>query len=1156
MRLLTVALLAPLLLVGQEFRAVISGDVTDASGAAAVGVKVVARNLEQNVEYNSVTNDEGRYVTPFLPPGAYTLRFEKAGFKPLIRESIRLSAVDRVNISVQLQVGTLSESVTVTSEAPLLQTESAVRTGTIESKMISDIPTAGRNLFQFQYTLPGVTKTSNYWGNYELYAFGNINGVSINGGRSGENEILLDGIASTRGSRSASFAPGLQAIEEVNIITNTYDAQYGRVGGGTTSINLRSGSNKLHGELFEFFKNDKLNANGYSRNAAGIARPPYRNNTFGFRVDGPVIIPKLFDGRNRLFWLLSLEGLRERNPQTQLWTVPTAEQRNGDFSRLLTNTNQQIAIFDPLSNVNGGTRVQFPGNVIPASRLNPVAVRTLGFFPLPNRQSEGLDGQNNYLFVNSSRNQYDQWLGKMDFMVSSKSRVSWRYGQTPWFNFARVQWGTNAAEPSTEAPSTRISRNWGADWTYTISPSMVFNLRGGLARYEGFSGNEFGRGFNPTELGFPSSLVSQFDLLQYPRFNFSGNNYSPLGSTRTANYETQDTYSIQPNLTWIRGRQTWKMGAEVRRYNSNNHNPGLASGSFTFGRNWTQRDPLRADALSGNEIATFLTGTMTSAQVEKNAWPAYRNDYWAFFFQNDWKITRTLTINLGVRWDYETPIIERFNRQVRGFAFDQTSPLQSQVQGLTLRGGLLFAGDSGTARQAFNRDLNNWQPRVGVAWNFKPKWVFRGGYGLSYLGQNANGAATGFSQTTNAVVSLDGNVTPASFINDPFPRTLFPTGLLQPVGGSQGLATNLGQSIGAQFLERPLPYSQQFSAGFQRTIANTWLVDASYSGNITSKLPASTNLNFIPAGELNRLPVAERAAFFNAQVANPLRGLLPGTGINGATVPRSTLLNAYPHFTQVGISNLPVAFQNYHSLQVRATRRFANGFSSQIAYTWSKTLEGAGQLNAQDTNLANLIDTPMEQRLAQFDIPHTFSAIVTYELPFGKGKKLLSGINSFGNALIGGWNLNVQYMTRSGVPFDFPNAAPLTARSAKLSDDQRLQLAQAAGRSEFNPFFDKYYDVSLFPRQAQAPFTLRDFPTRFPDVRSPHLESWEISAYKEFRIKEKVRWQIRADFQNAFDYAYFGQQLSNNVTDPRFGQLNPAQNNQTRQVVLVMKVLF
>ncbi len=1160
MRLVAIGLALCLLTFGQEFRAVVSGTVTDPTGAPIPGVKVVAQSVDRKVDYPTVTNEVGRYVTPFLTSGTYTITLEKEGFRPVVREGITLTGVDRLNIDVRLEVGSVSDRVTVTSEAPLLQTETAVRSGTIGTKFVEDIPTAGRNLFQFQYTLPGVNKTSNYWGNYELYAFGNINGVSINGGRTGENEVLLDGIASTRGSRSASFAPALQAIEEVNVITNIYDAQYGRVGGGATSINLRAGTNQLHGEIFEFFKNDKLNANGYSRNAAGIARPAYKNNTYGFRLDGPVVLPKLLNGRNRLFWLLSLEGLRERNPQTQLWTVPTMQQRQGDFSDLRTNTGQQIQIFDPRSTVanpgGGFTRTPYPNNIIPASQLNPLAVKALSYFPAPNRQSEGLDGQNNYLYVNSSRNSYDQWLGKMDWVISEKSRVNWRYGQTPWENWARVQWGNNAAEPSSEYPSTRISRNWGADWTYTISPSMLLNLRGGLARYEGFSGNTFGRNFDPQELGFPASLVQQFDVRQFPRFNFSGNNYSPLGATQTAGYEAQDTWSVQPNMTWIRGRQTWKFGAEGRQYTNNNHRPGSASGNYTFGRNWTQRNPLQSDALSGNEIATFLTGAITSGSVDKNMWPAYLNRYYAFFFQDDWKIRPNLTINLGVRWDYESPVVERYNRQVRGFDTTAASPLQSQVQGLSLRGGLVYAGNSGTAREAFERDYNNWQPRIGVAWQFRPKWVLRAGYGLTYLGQNANGPDTGFSQPTAVVPSVDGGLTPSAYIDNPFPSTLFPSGLLQPIGASRGLATNLGLGISAQYLDRPLPYSQQYSFGFQRHIGNTWLMDVSYSGNQTSKLPLSVGMNFIPLNELTSRPVADRPAYFNGAVANPLAGLLPGSGLNGATLPRQRLLNAYPQFDQVTITNVPIGSQRYDSLQVRATRRMSNGILVQASYTWSKTLESVTQLNAQDADLNNLTNTRLEQRLQQWDIPHTFTGLVTWELPMGKGKPLFSNVNGFGNAFLGGWNLNVQFMARSGVPFDFPNAGPLEARSARLSSDERDARARANGGKEFNPFFDKYYDVSLFPRTAQAPFTLRDFPTRFPDVRSPHLQSWEISAYKQFNIYERLRLQFRTDFQNAFDYAYFGQQLSNNVADPRFGQLNPAQNNQTRQIVLVMKLMF
>jgi hypothetical protein len=493
---------------------------------------------------------------------------------------------------------------------------------------------------------------------------------------------------------------------------------------------------------------------------------------------------------------------------------------------------------------------------------------------------------------------------------------------------------------------------------------------------------------------------------------------------------------------------------------------------------------------------------------------------------------------------------------VRGFAFEQASPLASQVQGLTLRGGLLYAGPS--ARGDFERDTNNWQPRVGVAWQPFARLVLRGGYGLFVLGQNASGPETGFSARTDLVASTDNNLTPAASLSDPFPRALFPNGLLQPIGNSLGLSTNLGLGISAQLLKRPLPYSQQFSFGFQTTLPAGFLLDASYVGNLTSKLPVSAGLNFIPLDELNRQPVAARSAYFSQQVTNPMRGLLPGSAFNGATVPRQQLLFAYPHFSQVSISNIAAGGQSYHSLQMKLQRRLRNGLAAQGSYTWGKSLERVSTLNAQDVVLGELSRIGLERRLVEFDMPHTFAGTVAYEFPFGKGKRFLGGVHRVVDAFIGGWNVNAQYMIRSGQPVEFPNAAPTAARSAKLTGEQRDELARKAGRDKFNPFFDKWFDTSIFPTAAQAPFTLRDFPTRFPDVRSPHLESWEFSAYKEFKLYERTRLQLRADFQNALDFAYFGRLVSrpNNVQDPRFGQLDPAQDNQPRVVVLVMKILF
>jgi hypothetical protein len=1128
----------------QEFRATISGDVTDGTGAPVEGARVRVTHIEKNTATEAVTNSSGRYTAPFLLPGKYQLTIERAGFKKFIRDGIDLNASDKLSIDAHLEVGAVTESTEITAGASLLQTETASRTSTVENRVLENVPTNGRNLYQLQYTLPGVVKNSTYWGSMELYAFSNVNNVSISGGRSGENETLIDGVANTHADRGVTLVPSLNSTQEFTIQSNTYDAQFGRVGGGVTSITIKSGTNSLHGQAFEFFKNEKLNANDWIANKNEEERTKYRNNTFGFEVDGPVYIPKLFDGRNRAFFMLSLEGLRERLEDGTITSLPTAEMLRGDFSKLLNNNGAAVTIYDPL------TRAPFPGNQIPANRINPIAAKVASFYPKPNRPSDGLDNLGNYAVFNPARNGYDAWLGKMDFHVAQNHQVSFRYGQTPWSNFAKIAWGNNAAEPSGEAPSTRVSRNWGADWTYTISPSLVFNLRGGLARYEAFSGNSFGGGFDPRELGFPSSLVSQFTALQFPRFELG--NYSVLGATQVSGYETQDTWSLQPNLSWNQGHHFRKMGVEFRLYNQNRLQPGAASGTFTFNKNWTSANPQRPDAASGNEFASFLLGLPSGGSVTRNIDPAYQNKYYALFFQDDWKILPNLTLNLGLRWDLETPRVERYNRMIRGFAFDQPSPIASKVSGLNLRGGLLFAGPDD--REAFQRDKNNFQPRIGVAYEFREKWVLRAGYGLTYLGQHAVGSAGGFSRPTPLIASTDNGLTPAVSLNDPFPTSLYPNGLLKPIGNSLGLATDLGQSITAQFLDRPLPYSHQFSVGLQRELPGGWLVDASYVGNITRKLPVTLNQNFIPQNILNSLPVAERAAYFNAQVANPMAGLLPNSGLNGATIARQQLLFAFPQYSQVAITDVPIGSQRYDSFQTKLTRRFSKGLATQVAYTVAKTLEQVSVLNLQDINLSNLLDTRLEKRLYQFDVPQKFAAVVSYELPFGKGKRFGDHFHPVLNGVAGNWNLNVQYVRQSGFPFDFPNAAPKEARSAKLSDDQRDERAKANGR--FDPSVDKWYDTTLFPTTSLSPFALRTFPTRFPDVRSPALNTWEISVFKDFVIKERIRWQIRGDFMNAFNFPYFGALQSSNVTDSRFGQLRADITNEPRRIAIVMKVVF
>jgi hypothetical protein len=1160
-------------MVGQEFRATISGEVTDPAGAAVEGAKVIALSVERNVSYDALTNSAGRYTIQFLLPGNYTLTIEKPGFKKFIRERISLVSADRLSIDATLSIGAVTESISVTSQPSLLQTETATRQAVIENRVLENVPSGGRNLYALQYDEPGVVKQSTYWGSMELYAFGNVNGVSISGGRSGENETVLDGVTNTRSDRGVAYVPSINGTQEFTTQTNSYDAQFGRVGGGVTMITVKSGTNSLHGQLFEYFKNEKIRANDWVANKNGEPKVPFKNNTFGFEVDGPVYIPKVFNGRDKAFFMLSLEDLREHSQGGQLRTLPTADMLKGDFSKLFNGEGQIVTIYDPLTTrlgPDGKTyiRTAFPGNVIPAGRLNPIASKVASFYPTPNLPGDGPAHLGNYAKLLPETNQYDSWLGKVDLNISDRSRVNFRYGQTPWLNYAKLVWGNNPAEPSNEYPSTRVARNWGADWTYAFSPSVVFDLRGGLARYEGFSGNSFGVGYDPRALGFPSNLVAQFPALIFPRFNLG--TYSELGPENGYSYETHDTWSLQPNVSLMRGRHFIKAGAEFRRYNDNLLRPGYSSGNFSFSSAWTQANPLQADSGSGNEFASFLLGDPSGGYVDNNINPAFRSHYYALYVQDDFKVSSRLTLNLGLRWDYETPRVERYNRQLRGFAFGQASPIAAAAKdsvnsancpacSVGLMGGLLFAGSSGDDRFAFEPKKMNFQPRAGIAYRLTSKMVLRGGYGLSYLGQSSNGSQVGFSRQTPIVTSTDGNLLPAASLSDPFPSSIYPGGLLQPIGSSLALATNLGQSVGAQYLDRPLPYSQQYSAGFQIELPGRWLLDASYVGNITRRLPVSLNMNYVPLDVQESIPVNQRAAYFNAPIASPLAGLLPNSGLNNATLTRAQLLYAYPQYSQVTVSDVPIGWQRYDSGQFKVTRRYSQGLTMTVALTLSKTYERVSVLNPQDVNLRDLTQSNLEKRLTQYDVPRQLSFIGTYDLPFGKGRHFFSGANRYANGFFGGWTFSGVFMTHSGYPLPFPNAAPLVGKSAELTDDQRDALAQKAGRSQYDPSYDVWFDTSIFPRVAgPAPYTLRTFPTRFPDVRGKPLNITDLSLYKEFVIKEKVHWQIRCDAHNAANFPWFAALDGNgaNVTQPNFGHLRADIGNETRVIVGVMKILF
>ncbi len=1138
----------------QDFRATLNGLISDPSGSAVVGAKIKATGLEKNSRSEVFSNESGRYSIPFLIPGKYTVEVEAQGFKKYVREGVELQIGDRAALDVSLELGALSEQVTVNAQMSQLETETASRGGVVDNQLLLNVPNAGRNVYQLAFAMPGVYKPSTSQGtSFDLDGLANsrtaINGAGMGAtGTEANTDIQIDGTSDAKGDRQVVMIPALESVQEFRVLTNSYDAQYGRTGGGIIVTTTKSGSNEFHGGVWDRYFDDRLNANTWSNNRNRVARPERATNIYGFNATGPIWVPKVFDGRNKLFYMVNYESRPSSSLYTTQSTVPLVEQKKGDFSNLVATDGKPVLIYDPLTTrltADGKSyiRTPFSDNKIPIDRINPVGSKLVSYMPDPTIEGTGLTHLNNFFKTSDNSGTLWQWTGRLDVRPSDRNAFFGRYGETNMNRCCDRRFPEgNPAESSTIIPRGRRGRTLTLDWTAVINPTTTFNLRGGFSRLENLAWNPLTLSFDPKTLGLPASLVSQFARPQFPSVNFGS--YIAEGSGPYV--QGDDTYTLGASGGKVFSTHVTKFGVELRQFRNTNLSYGSPAGSYSFGKNWTQADPNTTSAYAGNEVATALLGYPTSGSVAIPITPAYRGNYYAVYFQDDWKISRKLTLNLGLRWDYETPLVERYNRQTRGFAFGVASPIASQVKASSavsncpacsnLTGGLIFAGSSGTDRFAFTPDRNNFQPRVGAAYALNSNTVIRGGVGLYMLGQWALGPNTGYSRTTSIVPTIDG-LTPSATMSNPFP-----SGLLQPVGNTLGLGTDLGLGLGVNYTDRPLARSTQYSFGIQRTLWGGVMVDVSYVGNYTTGLAVSAGLNFIPTANLG-----QAASYYTTKVANPMAGLLPNNAaLNGATITRSSLLNAYPQYSSVSVANLPVGTNRYDAMQLSLKRRFSNGLSFQVNYMITKSLEELALLNSQDLNLSDLLHPALEKRLTIFDVPQKWSILGTYELPVGRGKSFLASAHPVVNGLLGNWSIGWNATMQSGFPLAFPNAAPLQARSAKLPASERT--------------LERWFDTSLFPKVAGPPaYTLRNFPTRFPDVRFMAFRNIDFSILKDIPIfKERIKTQVRADVTNAMNHPYFTALVATppNVTAGTFGQLSPSQQNEQRIIYLEFKLTF
>ena len=1130
MKLILAAFLLTLAAYSQQVTGTITGGVTDTSGAAVAGVEVRLSNAQTGLSRSTKSSEDGGYRFLVLQPGIYSLQASLAGFKAVRRDSIIVEADRSIAVPVSLEVGAVTEVVEVTGGAPLLEPNTSSLGTVMDSRKVSELPLNGRNPLGLANLIPTVRGIGFFGG--QVLSSWRLAAVSIGGGPPLANGFLVDGIASEKLTIAGTQTfLSIDATQEFKVLTNAMSAEFGRTAGGIISLVSKSGTNTFHGNLFEFLRNDNLNANDFFANRAGRRVAPLAYNQFGGTLGGPV-------KKNKIFFFANYEAFFERRSVQSLITSPTAQQRAGDFSDTRTANGSLITIFDPTTtraNPEGGfIRDAFPGNTIPASRIDAVGRNALTYFPPPNLPGAANTRAQNAFLQGPGPIDRHAITAKGDWNISASRRISGRYtwDDLNW-KFASV-WNT-AAEPDGRA--VLIPRNSASlNYNETITPTLLLEARTGFNReHENFSTPS--EGFDITKLGLPAAFKQQAyagkgaATGRFPTFNVGdAANFGAIASRGSPSHTTLSSAA----LTKIAGAHTIKTGYEHRFYAINEYGREFSVGTYTFNRGFTQGpNPVQAGANAGFGVASLLLGTPASGFARLQTDGTASVKYHAAFVQDDWKITRRLTLNLGLRWELEAPPTDRYN-VLSTFDPNVASPLQ--VPGLALRGGLTYPGIGGASR--FQRDLNwnDFGPRFGFAYQLRPKTVVRGGFGVMYVPITVSLSRTGYTNDTPMVSSLDGGLTPADRMSNPFPN-----GLTPPTGSKEGLLTGVGTSIVGQLKNAQRGYTEQWNFTIQHEPWNNWLFEVAWVGNHGVRLFAdSRNLN-----QISDANFAQGAALAQS-VPNPFRGVINSGPLSGANITRQQSLLPFPQFTGVtgGYSFINNAI--YHALAIKVEKRMSRGLSFLMAYTGAKLIDdgaNSGQVRpgaAVTTTVQNWNNMRAERSKSSQDVPQRVVFSALWEIPFGKAG------SAFKRQVIGGWQLNAIQTIESGTPIALaatiagggnrPNAVP--GIQAKLD----------------NPTIDRWFNTDAF--STPAGYTYGNVSRTLPNLHTDSLYNIDLSLFKNFTIRENVKLQFRAEAFNFTNTPTFGEpgRALNSAT---FGVVTAqAFNPKPREVQLALRLTF
>ncbi|MBI1873932.1 MAG: TonB-dependent receptor [Acidobacteria bacterium] len=1116
----------------QTITGTVTGVVKDASGGALPGATITMAHLQTDRRETAVTDAEGRYTSAPLPLGNYRIEASLAGFRTAAQSGITLTVSEVARVDFVLEVGNVQEMVEVVAHVPLVDPNTSAVGKLVDNRQIAELPLNTRNVYSLIFLTPGVAGTI---GN----AYGDLR-YTINGARPRSSDTLVDGVTATfptvTGGVGISVFPSVDAIQEFKVLGSTYPAEFGRSLGSIVNVVYKSGSNDFRGSAYEFLRDSAFDARDFFQKRRGEKLGDFSRHQFGGAAGGPLQTGKMF-------YLASFEGLRERAFASRTLTVPTELERRGDFSRSFAANGQLIAIFNPFTtrpnpSGSGFSRDPFPGNTIPRELWDPVALNVLRYYPLPNQPGDPVTGRNNYVASGTADLNTNNTDVRVDRNFGASGRGFLRYSHRFVESIPLRAFPDDLTIAEGRVIEENRVHNFVAEYNQPFGRSTLLTARIGFARTL-FVFNNQGLGFRPSSLGLPASIDTAVDRMMFPRF--SAANYASLGGN-DHRYNAFMSYPLLVSLTRTSPRHTLKTGLDARMIRVNVWE-ARAAGTFNFSAGFTQGpNPNTASSTAGHSIASLLLGTGTANNVLIQNWKnvASQNFYVAGYVQDDWRVNERLTLNVGVRYDLETPRTERYDR-MNYFDPNARSPLADRVpQFSDLRGGLVFVGVDGNDRWQFASDRDNIAPRIGAALQVNDKTVLRGGYahlyGPSY--QQANGTVGPFGfRTENLWVSTLDGITPFRLLRNPYPDGFRPS-----PGAAEGLLTGVGSTLQAPLRDRSdTPWNRQWNVTMQRELPWQTAVEIAYVGseghNLQTNSESGLNINQLDPKYLALGPA------LNQLVPNPFFGIVSTGLLVAPQVSRAQLLRPYPQFTDIIPLQATGATSIYHALQLSVNRRMADGLMLAGSYAWSKAIE-------EGETHQNSYDIPASRSIASYDIPHRLVLSALYEIPFGRTQRFGASAPALIDAVLGGWRINGIITVQSGTPLTITasNTAGLfnpVTRANWNGQDPQLSTPR-------DERLQRWFDTKAFSQP--TPFTFGNAGATFPLLRTDSVRNVDLSVFKLVSLSGRVRLQARIEAFNALNRVQFGSP-NTSVTSSSFGVVT-GQANTPRQLQFGVKVLW